>query len=75
MIWTPLHVEIFPLFDHPPTYVSVPWLCAGICASVSVCVSAPHVLPSVTNVPAFLPTGILPVRSGRLKVVDPSPTP
>lgn len=42
---------------------------------MSVCVSAPHVLPSVTNVPAFLPTGTLPVRSGRLNVVDPSPTP
>lgn len=42
---------------------------------MSVCVSAPHVLPSVTKVPAFLPTGTLPVRSGRLNVVDPSPTP
>lgn len=36
VIWTPLHVDIFPLFAHPPTYVSVPWLCAGICDSVSV---------------------------------------
>ena len=40
-----------------------------------VCVSAHPVLPSVTKVPAFLPTGTLPVRSGRLNVVDPSPTP
>lgn len=24
VIWTPLHVDIFPLFAHPPTYVSVP---------------------------------------------------
>src|SRR5581483_3585781 len=49
--------------------------CEGISGVVRVCVSSPPVAPRVPNVAEFLPTPTRPRKSGRLKVVEPSPTP
>ena len=52
------------------------WLCEGISGVVSKCVFSPELFPSVSNSDWELsnPTGTLPFRFGRLKVVEPLPT-
>ena len=61
----------------PRAYIRASWLCVGISAVVSVCVFAPHVSASVSNSVCICisSTGILPLRFGTLKVLEPSQTP